>query len=232
MHHAKLLVASLLLVGSAVIGSQAVAEDFAVRPWYRPYGGGYGGYGYGGGWGGGGTAAGNYMQGMSTVIRSAGEYNLATAQAGVSYEEARSKYLDNNKKWSENYFEMKERRQALEVQQREINKHSNEALNAAAKSSLPRTLGPNALDPVTGQITWPEVLQGGEFADLRKQVEQQFELRTKTSNVAGTAQKIHAATQEMSSILRKEIEKVPANEYIAARKFLDGLDYTARTGSI
>jgi hypothetical protein len=35
----------------------------------------------------------------------------------------------------------------------------------------------------------------------------------------------------MSSILRKEIEKVPANEYIAARKFLDGLDYTARMGS-
>jgi hypothetical protein len=171
------------------------------------------------------------MQGMSTVIRSAGEYNLATAQAGVSYEEARSKYLDNNKKWSENYFQMKERRQALEVQQREISKHSNEALNAAAKSSLPRTLGPNLLDPVTGQITWPDVLQGSEFADLRKQLEQQFELRAKTSNTAGTTQKIHAATQEMSSILRREIEKVPANEYIAARKFLDGLDYTARMGS-
>ena len=75
-------------------------------------------------------------------------------------------------------------------------------------------------------------LQGSEFADLRKQVEQQFELRAKTSNVAGTTQKIHTATQEMSSILRQEIEKVPANEYIAARKFLDGLDYTARTGSI
>jgi hypothetical protein len=178
MRCARVFSGGLLLAAAFMGAATAVGQNFAVRPWYRPYGAGYG---YGGGWGGGGTAAGNYMQGMSTVIRSAGEYNLATAQAGVSYEEARSKYLDNRKKWSENYFEMKERRQAIEVQQREINKHSNEALNAAAKSSLPRTLGPNALDPVTGQITWPEILQGSEFADLRKQIDQQFELRAKTA---------------------------------------------------
>jgi hypothetical protein len=217
---------AVLLVAGTFGSATAVAQIF--RPWYQPYGNG--GYGWGG-WGGGGTAEGNYLQGMSTVIRSAGEYNLSTAQAGVSYEEARSKYLDNRKKWSENYFQMKERRQQIELQQREMNKHSNETLNAAAKSSLPRTLGPNVLDPVTGEITWPAVLKGSEFAELRQQVEQQLELRAKTGSTTGTIQTIHAATQEMSSVLRNQIEKIPANEYIAARKFLDGLDYTTRMGS-
>src|SRR5262245_66634310 len=60
------------------------------------YGLGYGGYGYGYG---GGTAAGNYMYGMSNVIRAEGQYNLLTSMAGVNNEEARSKILDNRWKW-------------------------------------------------------------------------------------------------------------------------------------
>jgi hypothetical protein len=84
---------------------------------------------------------------------------------------------------------------------------------------------------VTGQISWPDVLQGSEFAELRKQLDQQFELRAKTGSMASTTQRIHAATQEMSALLRNEIQKIPANEYIGARKFLDGLDYTARMGA-
>lgn len=187
---------------------------------------GYGGYGYGGY--GGGTAAGNYLNGMSSVIRSEGEYNLMTSAAGVNNEEARSRYLDNKKKWWDNYLQMSEQRSAIDAQRYAAAKHSPEALNVAAKSELPRALGPDMLDPVTGRITWPEVLQDSQFADQRKDIEQLFELRAKTSHSAGTGQKIRLATAKMSDMLRKEIQQIPANEYMAARKFLDSLDYAVR----
>jgi len=191
------------------------------------YGMGYGGYGYGGY--GGGTVASNYMNGMSNVIRAEGQYNLLTSMAGVNNEEARSRYLDNKKKWWNDYLQMSEQRSAIDAQRYAAAKHSPEALNVAAKSDLPRVLGPDMLDPVTGRITWPEVLHDSQFADQRKEVEQLFELRAKTSHSAGTGQKIRAATAQMSDKLRKEIKDIPANEYMAARKFLDSLDYAARS---
>jgi len=36
----------------------------------------------------------------------------------------------------------------------------------------------------------------------------------------------------MTRILRSRVEKIPANEYVAARKFIDELDRTARARSL
>jgi hypothetical protein len=36
----------------------------------------------------------------------------------------------------------------------------------------------------------------------------------------------------MSRILRSQVAKTPANDYMAARKFIDSLEYTARSGTI
>jgi len=213
-----------VLIGGITLALALLQGSVASAQW-----GGYGVFGYGGGFGGG-TLEGNYLQGMSQVMRSAGEYNLNTAQAGISYEEARSKYLDNQRKWSQNYHQMKEEQQRLAIQQREYNKQTNEA-RAAALAAKPPTyhgLGRNSLDPLTGRINWPEALRGSQFDAQRKQIDEMFELRAKTSQAAGTGDKIHASVQEMQSRLRKEIEKIPASQYIAANKFLNALDYTAR----
>jgi hypothetical protein len=85
------------------------------------------------------------------------------------------------------------------------------------------------LDPVTGRITWPEILQDSQYADQRQEIEQLFELRAKTSHGAGTGTKIRAITTRMSDRLRKQITDIPANEYISARKFLDSLDFATRS---
>ncbi len=229
-----------VLIGVLVFAAIYSQTTGASARWGRYGAFGYGGYGYGYGYGlgygnyGGGTLEGNYLQGMSQVITAQGEYNLNTAQAGVSYEEARSKYLDNQKKWRENYTQMKEERQRQAIEQHEINKATNEARAAAqaAKPPVYHGLGRNSLDPLTGQITWPEILRGAEFDAQRKQVDQLFELRAKTSSSAATADKIHATVQDMQTHLRKGIEKFPASQYIAAQKFLDALDYTGRNNEV
>jgi hypothetical protein len=197
--------------------------------------GGGGGWGWGGfGWGGygfgGGTAEGNYLMGMSQVVRSEGEYNYYSSMAAINNEEAYSRYLDNQKKWSQNYFQMKEERQRLDVQQREINRQRNEAANAQRASQPPvyHGLGQNSFDRVSGKITWPELLMALEYDEPRKEIDQLFELRSKTGGGTDTAAKVRSAVDRMNSRLRKDIEKVPANQYMAARKFLDAVDYTSR----
>ncbi len=226
MHPVKCLYGGLLLVAFSLTTSPAAAQDFGFMSYYNPYS-----YGAGFGWGGG-TADANYMYGMSDVIRASGEYNLYTSQAGVNNEEARSRYLDNKKKWTQDYFQMQEQRQKLDAQRREAARHSPEALNVAAKSALPRALPPDAFDPLTGHINWPETLLGSEFEGLRNEVERLLELRAKTSHGAGAKDDLRAATQQMASLLRQQVANIPANAYMAARKFLDSLDYAVRTNAL
>jgi len=221
------LCAPILVV--AVFGLSVCAAEAQVRPFIGfgiGYGLGYGGLGYG--YYGGGTAAGNYMNGMSNVIRAEGQYNLLTSMEGVNNEEARSRYLDNKKKWQENYLQGQEQRQKMQAENFARSRHSSEALAAAASSGVPKMLSPDALDPVSGHITWPEVLLADEYGDSRKELDQLFELRAKTTHTAGTGERIRAATAKLSEMLRKNIQNIPANEYIAARKFLDSLAWSAR----
>ena len=220
----------LLAIMTLLLSGTADAQVRAFVGFGVGYGLGHGGYGYRGyGYGyGGGTVAGNYMNGMSNVIRAEGQYNLLTAQAGVNNEEARSKYLDNQKKWRENYLQGQEQHQKLMAEKSARSKLSPEALAAAAASDLPRRLGPDALDPVTGQITWPELLRASGYAAQRKELEQLFELRAKTTHTPETSERVLAGTSKMSDMVRKDIQNTPPGEYIAARKFLDSLAYAAR----
>ncbi len=212
MRRILLAVISVLFL-ALLLPPHAADAQWVVRPWYHPryrrYGGGYR---YG---------AGNYMTGMANLIR-------AQSQASVNYEKARSQAIDNQQKWTQNYMRLKEERQTFDARQRERNKHSSDSLNAAAKDGLPALLGADALDPVTGRITWPDVLKGPDFAAQRTKLDELFEHRASASSGAMNIDKIHAATMEMNAKLRNRIEELPAKHYIAARKFLDSLDWTAQ----
>lgn len=182
------------------------------------YGGGYGGT----------TAAGSYMQGAAEMTAAAGQYNLLSSEAAINMQEARSKYIDNRKKWTETYFAMKEENQAKATEKRERNRSSQQARDLAAASGVPRPLSSDTLDPISGKITWPEALQGTEYAASRTKLEQIFELRATTSGGAGSSAEVRSATREMTATLKDNIEKLPPNEYIAARKFLDSLAFAGR----
>jgi hypothetical protein len=228
---------------SAVVLTALVTcgDQPASAVWFNPrgvgigmgVGYGLGGYGYGGGLGygygyggyGGGTAAGNYMQGMSQVIRSQGEYNEQTTKAYINYEDARSKYIDNQKKWTETYFAMREQNQAKQAEKSERNRRSRESMEQVAHSAVPKPLSSEVLDPITGKISWPELLTGDEYAESRKKIESLLELRATTSG-GGAKQQLFEETQKMISTLKGNIQNLPSNTYISARKFLDRLLYT------
>jgi len=222
MKRTKSSTAGLVLLLAAGFAHRASAQDCGFMSYCEPW---YGGYGFGG------TVEGDYLWGMSTVIRAAGEYNLYTAQAGVNNEEARSRYLDNKRKWTENYYHLREQRQALDAQKRERQRASRQTYYASLAATPSRAPAPESLDPVTGRISWPDLLLASEFEKPRQEIDQLFELRARTSQGAGNTLRIRELTQEMSRILRSQVTKTPANDYMAARKFIDKLDSSTRTGT-
>ncbi len=196
--------------------------------WYVPGGYGYGGYGWGSG---GSTVAEGYGQGMAEVIRAQGQYNQDNAEARLTNEEARTKYIENKKKAADTYWEMKDRHRQYkeEERQREEERAAKGRARLEQNSPSPQRpgLGPDDFDPVTGAIHWPEILQKPEFADSRKQLDSLFEHRSLTGGATGSknSDAIEATTKAMREQLKKQISTIPAMDYIAAKKFLDGLAY-------
>jgi len=185
------------------------------------------GIGYGGGWGGVGTAESSAAHGYADVIRSEGYYNLTTAQGMVELEKANNLYLQNKKEAYRAYWAGKEQRSAIDAQKRERTRHSAEALQVAGKSDAAQPLSKEVLNPETGKIVWPTALLDSKYSAKRTEVEKLFEMRAKTSGGANSQTKIQVATGELQAMLKTNITKMNATDYVKAKKFLDSLAVTA-----
>jgi hypothetical protein len=180
----------------------------------------------GNGYYGGGTAEGNYLAGEAQVIRAEGDYNLSSAQAASYFEDARAKYIDNTNKWTQAYFEMREANQAFKAQYFARNKHSPKTLASAAASGLPRSLSLDEFNPSTGRIEWPKALRGSDYGALRTELARLFESRARDGQMQSSDTQIHEDARKMARLLRGHVKNLPANDYIAARKFVDSLEYS------
>lgn len=241
----------LLVIGIVAVAADSFAQNAQKQPARQPVrpassgggkswstinsqpqyggGGGYGG-GWGGGWGGGGgTVAGNYMQGMASTVRAAGDYNLETSQAWVNAEEAKRREIENRKEWTDAYFEMRRANADYRAAERGP-KGTPEDWVRYAREAAPARLSPGELDYVTGQIVWPRLLMADEFKDGREQLDRLYATRAdKGGNIGPNGyQKIQDETDMMTAYLKKNIKRFPPNEYLEAKKFLESLAYEAR----
>ncbi|HVV99328.1 MAG TPA: hypothetical protein VHB77_03240 [Planctomycetaceae bacterium] len=215
----------------------ALAQSADAAVWYRRgavgvpfYGGGYGGYGYGG-FGGVGTVASSNMQGMSSMIRSAGEYNYMTTAAMQNYQEARSQYIDNQVKWQQAYHQMHRSAEAYFEENRAARAASRDRWLASRGSGAPPRLSTTQIDMHTGQIHWPDVLKAPEYAQFRNQLEQLFFIRAQTTGSEGIKVQIRDTVKGMSQELKSHIRELPPNDYLEARKFLESLGYEVNYAS-
>lgn len=192
----------------------------ATASWFMPYGYGYGSAGT--------TAAQSYMLGMSQVIRAQGEANVNNSAAAINYEQARGAYIENSKKWTEAYYQRKELYQKSEADKAARARQSRDNYLASLKTAPSQSLAPSQLDPVTGHILWPEALAGDAYAAQRRKVEELVQIRRYTGMTELLAQQLSMVARDMQSELRMHISEMPANAYLAARKFLDGLLHDAQ----
>jgi len=164
------------------------------------------------------------QHGFADVVRSQGMANLYNAQAATQAQQARSAYLDNQYKATQTYFEM--RRYNTEARRGErAGPLSTEQYVRLARVEAPQALTNTQLDPLTGAIGWPVPLAGPEYVMFRTQIEQLFADRY--SGYSSFAQ-IQQAVQAFADQVKADIMKFQANDYVAAKKFLDSLVFAAR----
>jgi len=188
----------------------------------------YGGYGYNnGGWGGG-TAAGNYAQGMASVIQSAGQAQLSNSQAAINYQDARSMEYDNRIKGTQTYFEMRRMNQAYTAAERSKPLTTEEAFRMA-REAAPKRLSASQVDPITGAIAWPLVLRESTYDADRKKLEALYADRENSSGGIGANQyqAIRVSTNAMLATLKDNIKQYTPDNYIQAKRFLESLAYEA-----
>ncbi len=227
----------------------AVLLSLAVLPansawayrWYFPgavgYGAGlatgWGGWGGGYGWGGMGMTPGaSYGHAMADVVRSQGQYNESSARAMVSFEEARGKYIQNERQWTEVYQMQRRIREADRAQAVENARAANqryEAYRATRPSNQPARLTSSQLEPSTGRIIWPEALTRDSFAEQRTQLDQLFASRAHAGTTADISDAISKEVRVMRDALRDQIRDIPTQDYMAARRFLESLALEGQT---
>lgn len=166
-------------------------------------------------------------RGMADVIRSSGAANLMNSAAAINYQTAQKQYIENRLQATQTYFEMKrvnkESRQAMRPQPA-----SQQQLIRFSKQQLPDRLSTTDLDPLTGSLNWPLILQSQEFANDRAMMEQLFGKRASEGHLSPD-QYLQAkqVLDDMMATLREVGSKFPSNLQSEALKFLRSLQYEA-----
>lgn len=219
-----------------LIAATAAAQPYAsgygsgyyTQPYYGNGGYGNGGYGYGYNGGIGSTAAGSYLGGMASAIRAAGQYNLASSAAEINLEQAQKLDIENQVRWTSAYIEMRKMKEAYHKEQQAPPTPPETWARLAHAAATPR-LTASSLDPVTGNITWPALLQGPDFKSDRAILEKLFADRATTHGAigAGGYNQIRDTVDATLDKLKAHIQEVPIREYNQSRNFLTSLAYEA-----
>src|SRR5205823_12160741 len=163
-------------------------------------------------------------RGAADIVRSYGMASLLNSQGAKEFEAARSQYLDNQYKATTNYWEL---RRYVAEQRRSFFMHplSMDQYVRLAHQQAPPQLTATQLDPLTGTVNWPAPLRRPEYDALRRHVERLFQDRATGYLIYG---EIQNACQAFLNQLQADIMLFPPNDYVAAKRFLEGLAYAAR----
>jgi hypothetical protein len=164
------------------------------------------------------------QRGYADVVRSYGMTSLLNAQAVNQIEQARKQYIENQIKATHSYFELK--RYMTEARNSSRPRPlSLEQYVRLARVEAPPQLTATQLDQLTGAINWPAPLRRPEYEAFRQRIDRLFEDRAMGYAMYG---EIPAACEELAARLQADIQQYPAADYIAAKRFLESLAWTAR----
>jgi hypothetical protein len=186
--------------------------------------GGYGGWsGYGGT--GGGTVAGSAMNGMANAISAKGNYNLSTSAAAINMTQAEKQSIQNQQQWTNTYFDMRATNRAARKAEAGPTP-TMEQIARFARDGAPKPLASDQMNPVSGTVNWPGLLQQEQFAPQRTEVEQLLAKQATYGRLDYTDQtKARQAIESMNAGLKAQVKDVPPMDWTASNSFLKSLNY-------
>jgi hypothetical protein len=164
-----------------------------------------------------------FARGMADVIRAQGDYNLSTSAAAVNVGEARRREIDNAKQWTQTYFDMREiNRQQFLAEQQRLRGNPDQLMRY--HSTKQNRLSPSDLDSITGEIHWPVLLTAEEYATQRDDLQKAFALRAQNGAMnADDLLRSIQVTDDLLAMLRSRVRDLPADKYMAAKRFIEAL---------
>ena len=182
------------------------------------------------------TALEGALRGSAVLTRAQGEKNLLDSQARMFNEKARSMHYDNNVKFTETQFKIKEMKTAYrELERRRTIAKRLEAkqMKPAVEQDLAQTyrLTQYEFNPTTGTIYWPSTLASPRYAAYRHRIAMLLDQMIQY-NVASDPfyrQELARATTSFRDVLREDAAAagtLKRQSYQDAQRFLVGLKYT------
>lgn len=174
------------------------------------------------------TAGESYARGMADVVRSQGAANLLNSEAAINMTEAARRDMENREQWTDTYFQMRQKNKEYRAAERRPRGTREDWVRYAA-AGKPERLSPSELDSVTGKIKWPPLLTRSEFDASRADIEGLFAKRAAYGG--GTwddTSQITAAISTAEQELKNIISKVPSQDYMTAKRFLESLAFENR----
>ncbi len=180
-------------------------------------------YGPVGPWGFGSTPAESYNRGMADLVRARGQAAESAARAAKDREIARAQYLENKSRWTEDFERRRRAALAERTEQQDQRRAQIDRSRASRRTSAQDMPVATELDPETGAIAWPEILQSDEYQASRERLDALFQLRAEQGADPQLTGEIIEAADEMRSLLRGHIGNYAPNDYIAADRLLRSL---------
>ncbi|MBS0262838.1 MAG: hypothetical protein JSS02_12870 [Planctomycetes bacterium] len=164
------------------------------------------------------TASAAFLNWLTTTFFGSGR--PAQQQQQVSETELRQQRGEELRK-------RKELQQEKHKEQVEKNRHEREVAAKIAKDSAPAPLSEAQYSTKTGQVVWPKSLQSRVFEKPRSKLDQLLKERAESPDRQHSSS-IQSSIDQMQTILKENIQELPAADYIAARKFLESLGHMLR----
>jgi hypothetical protein len=161
-----------------------------------------------------------------TAVANASATNAKTLE---TLQQVRGLKLDNNLKVAKTFYEKRklcDDYQKLNPRQRP----TQENVVRYNQASVPKRPAQFELASARGRISWPDVLLDEEFSDARILLESLFAQRKPGAGAQGSSVsgEVQTVAVEMREKLQSRIRQMSPEQYLAARRFLEGLAYESR----
>lgn len=153
-----------------------------------------------------------------------GQTALDYSAATINHQTATAMALDNRIRGTEVFFEMRRLNRINRAFEAGPGVTMDRAVRIAA-AGMPLRLTPLALDPSTGEITWPVVLTDPIYADLTAAIEELFRDRAAAGGSRGfqEADLLDQYVTALAGRMRENMRRYAAGRYGEAGTFLDSL---------
>jgi len=168
------------------------------------------------------------QRGFADVVRSAGDFNYNTSLANINNQIARDLAISNDLKATEAYFHQREINRKARASERRP-KPTQAQLQEMASQRAPQRLTAADIDRESRLIYWPATLLREEYAAGRNKVDMLFAARNVHNSGLGSDnyRSTRQATSLLKSRLKAQMGNMSATEYIAAKKFITGIEQEA-----